>query len=79
MVRRINLIWDFRGIDSLQTAKHHCIHLKEYVNIHNLNWIAIDIVQKSEFYNYVFITINENDIKIFRDALKPHRGELVSQ
>ena len=31
--RQIKLIWDFKGPDALETAKHHCIHLKEFAQI----------------------------------------------
>ena len=30
-IRRIKLIWDFRGEDGHQTAVHHEIHLKQFV------------------------------------------------
>ena len=29
-MRKLKLIWDFRGPDALKTAEHHEIHLKEY-------------------------------------------------
>ena len=36
MNQKIKLIWDFRGPDALQIAKHHVIHLEEYTAAHQL-------------------------------------------
>ena len=30
MSRKIKLLWDFRGPDAKETAKHHTIHLKDF-------------------------------------------------
>lgn len=76
MNRKIKLIWDFKGSVSLQTAKHHCIHLKEYAMIEKLNFHEIDSIEISNMHSIAFITVDEIDMKTFRDALKPHRGEL---
>ena len=76
MNRKIKLIWDFKGSVSLQTAKHHCIHLEEYVAIEKIHFYKINHLEISEMHNIAFITVDEIDMKIIRDALKPHRGEL---
>ena len=36
-MRKLKLIWDFRGPASLKTAEHHLIHLKEYIQLKNLD------------------------------------------
>ena len=33
--------------------------------------------QLNEMDNIAFITVDEIQMKVFRDALKPHRGELA--
>ena len=76
MERKIKLLWDFRGPDALETAKHHTIHLKEFAAIENLTFHEIDIKELNPMLCAAFITVNESDMKIYRDALKPHRGEL---
>lgn len=76
MSRKIKLLWDFRGPDALETAKHHTLHLKEFSTLENLNYHQIDIQEKNPMLVAAFITIDEKDMKIFRDALKPQRGEL---
>ena len=36
-MRKLKLIWDFRGSDSKKIAEHHEIHLKEYIKLEDLN------------------------------------------
>nr|WP_258691469.1 hypothetical protein [Tenacibaculum aquimarinum] len=76
-MRKIKLLWDFRGEDAQETAKHHTIHLKEFAQIESLSFHEIDIQEKNPMLFSAFITIDEKDMKTFRDALKPHRGELA--
>jgi hypothetical protein len=74
--RKIKLLWDFRGPDALETAKHHTIHLKEFAAIENLQFHEIDIKGLNPMLCTAFIVVNESDMKVYRDALKPQRGEL---
>ena len=75
--RKIKLLWDFRGPDALETAKHHTIHLKEFATIENLQFHEIDVKELNTMLCTAFIIVNESDMKVYRDALKPHRGELA--
>ncbi len=77
MERKIKLLWDFRGSDALETAKHHTIHLKEFATIENLPFHEIDIKELNHMLCAAFIVVNESDMKVYRDALKPQRGELA--
>ena len=77
MNRKLKLIWDFKGSISLNTAKHHCIHLKEFAQIEKLHFYEIEHLEISEMHSIAFITVDEKDMKIYRDTLKPHRGELA--
>ena len=77
MSRKIKLIWDFRGPESLKTAEHHCIHLKEFTALEKLNFHAVDSQELSEFYSIAYIIVDEVDMLTYRDALKPHRGEVA--
>ncbi|WP_299710630.1 hypothetical protein [uncultured Tenacibaculum sp.] len=78
MSRKIKLIWDFKGPDALETAKHHCVHLKEFTQIENLSFHEVNFKEVNEMYTLAFVIVDESVMKIFRDALKPHRGELAS-
>ena len=75
--RKIKLLWDFRGPDALKTAKHHTIHLKEFATIENLPFHEIDIKEMNPMLCAAFVVVNVSDMKVYRDALKPLRGELA--
>ncbi len=77
MSRKIKLIWDFKGPDGLETAKHHCVHLKEFAQIESLPFYEVENTRLNEMHSVAFIIVDEANMKIFRDALKPHRGELA--
>jgi len=77
MTRKIKLIWDFRGPESLEIAKHHCMHLKEFALKENLHFFEISTNPISEMYCIAFITVDEKDMITYRDALQPHRGEVA--
>ncbi len=77
MSRKIKLLWDFRGPDAKATAEHHTIHLKEFAVLEQLKYHEIAIKEQNPMLFSAFITVDEKDMKIYRDALKPHRGELA--
>ena len=76
MVRKIKLIWDFRGPAALKTAEHHEIHLKEYNAAENLpiNFTGFEVI--NEMHAIAFTVVTDDYMITVRDALKPHRGEL---
>ena len=76
-VRRIKLIWDFRGQDAQKTAEHHQIHLGEYANREDLSLRVTGVESVTEFHWVAFITVEEPEMIAVRDALVPHRGELA--
>ncbi|MGR7811819.1 hypothetical protein [Lacinutrix undariae] len=77
-MRKLKLIWDFRGPNALLTAKHHDIHLKEYIAIEKLNITITGVETLSEMHTIAFLVVNEADMKPLRDALKPHRGQVYT-
>ncbi len=78
MQRKIKLIWDFRGLESIKIAEHHCVHLKEFADKENLTFYDVAATEINEYYSIAYITVAEKDMLIYRDALKPHRGEVAS-
>jgi len=75
--RRLKLIWDFRGTTSQKTAEHHCTHLKEFAQIEKLHFYEVNFTVISEMHTIAFIVVDEIDMKVYRDALKPHRGQIA--
>lgn len=75
-MRKLKLIWDFRGPNALKTAEHHVIHLKEYIVINKLDINITGVEKLTDMHAIAFLVVNETDMKPIRDALKPHRGQV---
>ncbi|MGV7105425.1 hypothetical protein [Flavobacterium sp. U410] len=78
-MRKIKLIWDFRGPAAAKTAEHHDIHLKEFLEKekYSLQITGFEIV--NDMYATAFLVVEEKDMIPFRDALRPHRGEVYAE
>ena len=77
-MRKIKLIWDFRGEVAAKTAEHHEVHLKEYIEAKKLDLNITGFEILNEMYAIAFMVVEEKDMIMVRDALKPHRGEVYS-
>ena len=75
---KIKIIWDFRGEDGLQTAKHHAIHVKEFCEKENIPFHSIDFQELAELHAIAFVIVDKPNIVTIRDVLKPHRAEVVA-
>lgn len=75
-MRKIKLIWDFRGPASAKTAEHHEIHLKEYIAAEQLPLEITGFEIHGEMLAIAYMVVEESDMIAVRDALKPHRGEV---
>lgn len=78
-MRRLKLIWDFRGQDGKQTALHHEVHLKEYAFAKALSNPITGVLSVNEQHHLAFLVVNEDQMIPVRDALKPHRGQLYQE
>lgn len=80
MTRQIKLIWDFRGPQALPTARHHEIHLKDFITSRKLEDPQITgVVEVQEMHSFAYWVVSENEMKEYRDLLKPHRATLYSE
>jgi len=75
-MRKIKMIWDFRGPDGLEIAKHHQKHLDEFIQIENLD-STTGFQEINEVYAIAFMIVEEKNMILVRDALKPHRAEVA--
>lgn len=75
-MRKIKLIWDFRGPAAAKTAEHHSIHLKEYIVLEKIKLDITGFEIKNEMHAVAFMVVTDAEMISVRDALKPHRGEL---
>lgn len=78
-MRQIKLIWDFRGPASAKTAEHHEIHLKEFLEKENYELKITGFETLNEMYAIAYLVVKEADMITFRDALRPHRGEVFEE
>jgi hypothetical protein len=74
---KIKLIWDFRGVDCLHIAKHYQIHLNEFISSCKVEYIDSGNLIINESHHTVYLIVYKNDMKFFRDKLKPNRGEAI--
>ena len=77
-MKKIKMIWDFRGPNATMTAKHHVTHLNEYFKLENLHQEETGHEVVSDMHTLAFVVVYEKDMRKVRDDLKPHRGTLHS-
>ena len=78
-MRKIKLIWDFRGPAAAKTAEHHEIHLKEYIAIENLPLNITGFEVLNDMYAIAYMVVTDDYMIAVRDALKPHRAEIYQE
>jgi hypothetical protein len=79
LMRKLKLIWDFRGPDAHKIAEHHEKHLKEYIAIEKTNLNITGHSQVTNLHSIAFMVVTDDEMKPIRDALKPHRGTLYQE
>lgn len=75
-MRKLKLIWDFKGPNGIKIAEHHAIHLKEFIDAKSYVGLSTGFEALNEFHAIAFLIVPEDQMKPLRDALKPHRGQL---
>ena len=78
-MRKLKLIWDFRGPVGQKTAEHHLIHLKEYIESNSLDITITGVETLSDLHSLAYLVVDESEMKPIRDVLKPHRGQVFSE
>ncbi|MGE0560304.1 MAG: hypothetical protein AB7O47_00670 [Flavobacteriales bacterium] len=76
-MQQIKLIWNFSGPDAEGIAKHHEIHIREFLEKNNFADLITGVDYQNEIYWSAYLIVNQTDMIFFRDKLKPHKGELV--
>ncbi len=72
---KIKLIWDFRGGNGSGTAKHHVIHLNEFIERESIADTTAHHESLSESHSIAYLITPKENMITLRDALKPNRGE----
>ncbi len=78
-MRKLKLIWDFRGPDATKIAEHHVVHLKQYIKVEQLQLDIAGVEVINDMHTIAFMVVNEAQMKPIRDALKPHRGQIYME
>lgn len=78
-MRKLKLIWDFRGPDALKTAEHHEIHLKDYILLEKLELNITGFERVTDMHATAFMVVTEDKMMPIRDVLKPHRGQVYKE
>jgi hypothetical protein len=76
MKERVKLIWDFRGPNGSHIARHHVIHLKEFVEIESLENTLCDVEEISDAHHIAYLVVEKHLMNTLRERLKPNRGQL---
>ena len=77
-MRKIKLIWDFRGPASAKTAEHHEVHLKQYIAAEKIALNITGFETFGEMHATAFMVVTDENMIQVRDALKPHRAEIYN-
>lgn len=78
-MRKLKLIWDFRGPNAHKTAEHHEMHLKDYLKLEKHDTLPTGVEIITDMHTIAFLVVDEADMKPIRDALKPHRGQVYTK
>lgn len=75
-MRKIKLIWEFKGEDAKKTALHHEIHLKEFAHKENLALDITGVEEVTPLFYLAYLVVMEDVVYKVRDALIPLRAEI---
>jgi len=78
-MRKLKLIWDFRGPNAARIAEHHEVHLKDYIRIKKIEDTFSSIETINDMHTIAYMVIHEDKMPPIRDALKPHRGQVYME
>lgn len=79
MERKIKFIWDFKGPEALQIAKHHEVHLKEFIEKKAPEFQITGVETINPMHSLAYWVIDESKIMTYRDLLKPHRATVYTE
>lgn len=76
-MEKIKLIWDFRGADAAELARHHAKHLGQFAEREQLESSESGVEAVSDKHHMAWIIVPEEHMIAVRNALRPHRGQRV--
>ncbi len=76
-MKKIKLIWDFRGPNSMNTSIHHEKHIKEFFISEKMDLIESGTESSNDFHYFAYAIILVKDLEKIKSILKPNRGKVV--
>ena len=76
---KLKLIWEFIGIDADMIAKHHFVHLNEYVEKENLKIFKIGNEKIDKNISNSFMIISEDLLYKIKKDLRPHKAFQITK
>lgn len=77
--KRLKLIWDFKGPDAENTARHHAHHLNQFAFNENLELVNTDIEKIGEEHFISYMIVMQKEVLKIRDILKPQRAQYTTE
>jgi len=72
---KVKMIWDFKGPNAEAIAKHHVVHLNEFILSEAIEDAFAESLKLTEMYTQAFLVVPERYTHELRKRLKPHRGQ----
>ena len=76
-MKKIKLIWDFKGLEATKIAEHFHVHLKEFLIRDKIIDFTSELEEIDEFYSMVNLIIDQKYVERIKNALKPKKAYLV--
>ena len=76
-MKKIKLIWDFRGPNGRKTSIHHEKHIREFFRLEKMCLIESGTESLNDFHYFAYAIILGKDLEKIKSILKPNRGKLV--
>lgn len=73
-IMKIKFIWDFKGEAGKPTADHHAIHLKDYIEKHQLLDCSSGVEQVSDMHSIAYLIADEKYLEKIKQELRPRRA-----
>lgn len=77
MSKKAQLTWNFNGQDSLKTAEHHLLHLKEFAQMESVPIIKSGVNRVTSLSYEAYIIVEMEWVEKLRSKLKPNKGFAV--
>lgn len=74
IMKKIKLIWDFRGPTAQQTAAHHEHHIEEFLQANKLPADQTGVETLNALHSICFVIVGEAHLAPIRNTLRPHRA-----